>query len=78
MTDEQLAEYLGLNSAEAAVIIPRLKPEKRLVYERMIRFEAEAELWAAGVGPKPGGALIDTQRSMRRRKISRPFVKRSG
>lgn len=32
----------------------------------MKQVEIEANLWAAGVGPKPAGVLIDTERSLRR------------
>lgn len=74
MTDEQLAEYLHLSSAEAAVIIPKLTPEKRAVYDRMAQVEIEAKLWMDGLGPKPQGVLIDTERAWRRRKVSRAGI----
>lgn len=68
MDDQQLAEYLHLTPAEAAIVIPKLTPERRAVYDRMKQIEVEAELWADGLGPKPAGVLIDTERSTRRRK----------
>lgn len=74
MTDADLASYLNLTEAEAAIVIPKITPEKRALYERMKQVEIEAELWAAGLGPKPQGALIDTDRSMKRRKVSRSFL----
>lgn len=74
MTDEELARYLNLTPDEAAIVIPKLSPERRATYERMRQVEAEAELWAAGLGPKPDGVLLDTQRSMRRRKIARAGI----
>lgn len=68
MTDAELAEYLNITSAEAAVIIPKLSPQKRAVYDRMAQVEVEAKLWMAGVGPKPQGVLIDTERDIERRR----------
>lgn len=68
MTDQELAEYLHLTPAEAAIVIPKLSPAKRAVYDRMKQVEIEAALWADGLGPKPTGVLIDTERSTRRRK----------
>lgn len=68
MTDTELAEYLHLTPAEAAIVIPKLTPEKRAVYDRMKQVEIEAALWADGLGPKPQGVLIDTERSTRLRK----------
>lgn len=63
MTDAELAEYLHLTPAEAAIVVPKLTPAKRAVYERMKQVEIEAALWAEGLGPKPQGVLIDTERS---------------
>jgi hypothetical protein len=68
MTDQELADYLHLTPDEAAVIIPRLPALHRASYERMRQVEVEAELWAAGLGPKPAGVLIDTERSIRNRR----------
>jgi hypothetical protein len=53
MTDRQLADYLRLTPDEAAIVIPKLSPGKRAVYERMKQVEIEAELWLCGLGPKP-------------------------
>lgn len=71
MDDAELAQALGLTEAEAAMIIPALTPEKRAAYERMITFGDEWNLYAAGLGPKPTGALIDTERSTSRRRAWR-------
>lgn len=68
MTDAELAAYLHLTPADAAIIIPKLTPAKRAAYDRMKQVEIEAALWYEGLGPKPQGVLIDTERSTRRRK----------
>lgn len=66
MTDADLAKGLCLTEVEAAIVIPKLTPDKRATYERMIQFGADWNLYAAGVGPRPTGALVDTERSMKR------------
>jgi hypothetical protein len=71
MTDAELVEYLNLTPAEAAIIIPKLTPARRAVYDRMQQVAIEAELWAAGLRPKPAGVLIDTVKQTRRRKAWR-------
>lgn len=71
MTDDELAEYLHLTPAEAAIVIPKLTPAKRAVYDRMKQVEVEATLWVEGLGPKPQGVLIDTERSTKRRRAWR-------
>lgn len=68
MTDAELADYLHLTPADAAIIVPKLTLEKRATYDRMREVELEARLWMQGLGPKPKGVLIDTERSTRRRK----------
>ena len=68
MTDTELAEYLHLTSAEAAIVIPRLTPARRAVYDHMKQVEIEAALWSEGLGPKPQGVLIDTERSTKHRR----------
>ena len=75
MTDAELAQYLHLTKAEAAIIIPKLPPKKRALFDRMAKVEIEAKLWMDGLGPKPRGVLLDTERGMRRRKIARSFLK---
>ena len=67
MTDAELTEYLHLTPAEAAIVIPKLTPERRAVYDRMKQVEIDAALWVEGLGPKPQGVLIDTERSTKRR-----------
>lgn len=59
MTDEQLARYLNLTAAEAAIVLPKLSPEHRASYERMQQVEIELDLWMAGLGPCPQDILID-------------------
>lgn len=68
MTDSELAEYLHLTTAQALIVIPKISPTRRELYAKMRQIEVEAELWAAGLGPKPQGVLIDTERSARRRR----------
>jgi hypothetical protein len=68
MTDSELAEYLHLTPADAAVVIPKLTTQRRAVYDRMKQVEIEAALWSEGLGPKPQGVLIDTERSTKRRR----------
>jgi hypothetical protein len=75
MTDAELTAYLHLTPEEAAIIIPKIMPAKRELYARMKAVEIEAALWAEGLGPKPHGVLLDTEWSMKRRKLSRPFLK---
>lgn len=65
MSDAELAEWLGLTAAEAAVIIPKLTPEKRAMYERMQAKYVEVMLWQEGVAPFPDGVLIDGPRQIR-------------
>ena len=68
LSDVELAEYLHLTTAEAAIVIPKLSPAKRALYARMKQVEIEAALWAEGLGPKPQGVLIDTDRSIKHRR----------
>ena len=75
MTDAELAKYLHLTDAEAAKILPTFTPEKRALFDRMAEVEFEANLWAAGLGPKPSGVVNRTQiAALKRRKISRAFL----
>jgi hypothetical protein len=68
MTDAELAEYLRLSPQEAAIVLPQLTAERRALYARMKQVEIESALWTEGLGPKPAGVFIDTERSVRRRK----------
>jgi hypothetical protein len=68
MTDEELIKYLGIeNEPKALAAIGLLPPEKRAAYERMKEIETEIFQWCEGLGPKPKGVLIDTERSTKRR-----------
>jgi hypothetical protein len=72
MTDEELIKYLGIeNEPKALKAIGMFTPERRALYDRMKQVELEAELWAVGLGPKPQGVLIDTERSTKRRRAWR-------
>lgn len=74
MTDEQLLHYLGLANEtpeNRAKILRSITPQKRAVYERMSTIESELTVWEMGLGSKPTGVLIDTVRSVRRRRVWR-------
>jgi hypothetical protein len=58
VNDEELAKWLNITPEEAAVIIPRLTPERRAAYERMYDTYNEIVLWEAGVGPPPDGVIM--------------------
>lgn len=68
MNDAELAEYLHLTPTEADSVIPKLSASRRALYDRMKQVEIEAALWSEGLGPKPRGVLIDTERSTKRRR----------
>jgi hypothetical protein len=68
MTDEELTAFLHITPEEAAIVLPKLSPERRRLFDRMRAVEFEDELWMAGLGPKPTGVLLDTARSTRKRK----------
>lgn len=70
MTDEEMATFLGLTAEEERRVefVKHLSPEKRALFERMASLEMEVSLWQDGLGPKPEGVLIDTERSTRRRR----------
>lgn len=67
MSDEQLAKYLAL----PVHLIPKMKPEQRAAYEHMANVEMELSLWMQGLGPRPAGVMVDTERSTRNRKAWR-------
>lgn len=69
MTDEQMADFLGFPKDEPKrlLAVQKLSPEKRALFERMATVEAEANLWMAGLGPKPEGVLIDLAPVKRKR-----------
>jgi hypothetical protein len=73
MTDEEMATFCGLSLAEENRVefVKGLSPEKRALFERMASLEMEVKLWQDGLGPKPHGALIDTERSTKRRRAWR-------
>lgn len=70
MTDEEMAAFVGLSPEEENRVgfVKGLLPEKRALFERMASLEMEVNLWQDGLGPKPQGVLIDTDRSTRRRR----------
>jgi transcription initiation factor IIE alpha subunit len=58
MTDDDLAKGLCLTPTESAIVIPRLSASQRVAYERMIEFADAWNLYAAGFGPRPTGAIV--------------------
>lgn len=70
VTDDELATFCGINPDDP--IRPKffadLTPDKRALYERMSDVTTEWKLYAEGLGPRPVGVLIDTDRSTRRRR----------
>jgi hypothetical protein len=74
MTDEQLLDFLGVakeTPENRAKLLRSITPEKRALYERMAGLETELTVWEMGLGPKPTGVLIDSVRSVRRRRMWR-------
>lgn len=71
MDDGELARYLHLTPDEAAKVIPKLTPEKRAAYMRLGKFADDWNLYAAGFGPRPTGALVDIEKSTQRRRAWR-------
>jgi len=73
MTDDELASFCGLKQDDPLrdKFIRSLSPNKRSLFERMAAVEMEVELWQAGLGPKPQGVLIDTDRDTKRRRAWR-------
>jgi hypothetical protein len=70
MTDEEMAKFMGLNPANPKhlAVIASLSAETRASFESMMALEHAIELWAAGLGPKPTGVMIDMARGKRRRR----------
>lgn len=68
MTDDELVAYLGLTPEQAPIVIPKITPDRRALYDRMREVEIEAELWVKGLGPKPTGVLLDTERAVSKRR----------
>lgn len=70
MTDEEMATFLGLTADDENRVgfVSGLSPEKRVLFERMAGLEMELKLWQDGLGPKPAGVLVDTERSTSRRR----------
>lgn len=64
MTDEQLAQYLGISdSPKWPAVVRGLHPGVRATYERMAQLEVEIGLWQQGLGPKPSGVLLTSART---------------
>ncbi len=65
MTDDQLAAYLGLTTAQAGMV-KDANPERWERYRRVAATFQLVELWDHGIGPLPPGVMIDTPRTIRR------------
>jgi len=76
MTDIELAEYLHLSPADAAIVISKLSLQQRAAYETLRQVEIDIFRWQQGIGPKPTGVLLDFDRPRkpRRGNSSRPSV----
>jgi hypothetical protein len=73
MTDEEMADFIGIKGhPKAAACIAALAPEKRALFDRMAEVCVEAELYAAGLGPRPVGVLLDFDRPARRKRHPTP------
>lgn len=71
MTDEELAFYLCPGNAtnpKVVAFVKNLTPEQRAGYETMQTVERQVVLWVEGLGPKPEGVMIDTERGTKRRR----------
>lgn len=70
MTDAQMAVFMGLDPSKPKhmTVVANLLPQTRATFESMAALEHALELWAAGVGPKPTGVMIDMARGPRRRR----------
>lgn len=70
MTDDEMATFCGLAQDDPlrGKFVATLTPEKRELFERMANLEMEVALWQDGLGPKPQGVLIDSDRDIKRRR----------
>lgn len=68
MTDDEMAAFLGIEGhPKAPAVIAGLPPVQRALYERMAQVCIEVELYAAGLGPRPVGVLLDFDKPRRKR-----------
>lgn len=66
MTDSQLASFLCPDDPETGkLIVSKLTPNKRIVWDWAIRKHAELEAHEAGCGPKPRGLFAEPVRAPR-------------
>jgi hypothetical protein len=68
MDDAELARFLGIENEPKRDAMIAASAGKRAAFERMAEVENELALWVAGAGPKPRGVLVDTERSVKRRR----------
>lgn len=79
MTDEQLAQFLGIHDDPRwPTVIVNLPDLRRKTYERMATLEIDLNLWHKGLGPKPRGVLIDMARIPRKSKKPTTKLRRPG
>lgn len=59
MTDQELADYLGILSTPGwENVIRTLSRGQRATFDQMHRTEQDIKLWQEGVGPKPTGVIL--------------------
>ena len=67
MTDAELGSELYPDAPHVgAWMAHRMTPEKRATYERLIEVGREANLWTAGLGPKPQGVILCGPKQIRK------------
>jgi hypothetical protein len=67
MTDEQLADFLGLKKDDPLrAKVANLSPELRAKYESMAKKILEIQLYDQGLGPKPEGVIVCREHKHRR------------
>jgi len=59
MTDEELAEYLGLSPDQMSLYLPNVSTEERAMYDYMRKAEMLMPLWESGVEPYPSDAIVN-------------------
>ena len=67
MTDAELGAELYPDAPHVgAWMAHRMHPNKRAVCVRLIEVGREANLWTAGLGPKPTGAILCGPKQIRK------------
>lgn len=73
MTDEELIAYCGFKPTDNQQVVARwvaqMAPGRRAMIDRMRRLEVEANLWTAGLGPRPTDAILCFEKKGRARDV---------